>query len=267
MIDIREYKNKIENKKPLILNVTNYVTMDFIANTLLALGASPLMSEESSDASELLNITDAIAINIGTVHSNFVQTALSIAEKNTKTKPLILDPVGIGASQIRTQTAQKLLPLCTVLRGNGSEVLALHNTSHIPKGVDSTIDSLNALSVAQTISKEQNIPISISGAIDYIVLNNSFYQCPYGSILMPRITGMGCALTAVIATFNTIEDDPFLATTIATAFYGICGELAEKRSQNSLGSFKNHFIDLIYQPDYDYIQQKINSLQLEKIRL
>ena len=261
-IDIREFKNRIEEKSPLILNLTNYVTMNFMANALLALGASPLMCEDVEDAKDLLNIVDGININIGTLHPRFLNTALVLAKENNKQKPLILDPVGTGASAIRTKSTQELLPYATVLRANASEILATHNSSHIPKGVDSTIESHNALSPAQALSNHYHIPISISGAIDYTVYQEQYISSDFGSLLMPKITGMGCTLTSVITAFNAVEEDSFLATKVASIFYSLCGELVARKHKESLGFFQNYFIDMLHKPDYDYIQEKFDSLPL-----
>jgi len=264
MINIREYKNKIEVKKPIVLNLTNYVVMDFVANALLALGASPIMSEDLSDASDILKIVDSVAVNIGTVNENFKKISLTIAKENNKKKPLILDPVGIGVSEIRTKTAEELLPFATVLRGNGSEILSFSNKLHVPSGVDSSLNSSDALESAKSLSSNNNIIVSVSGVTDYTVDKNCYYKSSYGSSMMSKITGVGCVLTAIIAAFNAVSDDAFLSTAAATVFYSICGEIAEKRSNGSLGSFKNHFIDAIHNPDYEYIQEKINTLHLEK---
>ena len=264
MIDIREYKNEIETKKPIVLNLTNYVVMDFVANALLALGASPIMSEDLSDSSDILKIADSLAINIGTVNDEFRKISLALAKENNKKKPLILDPVGIGASVIRTKVAEELLPFSTILRGNGSEILSFSNKLHVSSGVDSSLNSSDALESAKSLSSSNNIVVSVSGATDYTVNKNSYYKSSYGSSMMSKITGAGCVLTAIIAAFNAVSDDAFLSTATASIFYSVCGETAEKRSKGSLGSFKGHLIDALYKPDYNYIQEKINNIGLEE---
>lgn len=264
MINIREYKNEIEIKKPIVLNLTNYVVMDFVANALLALGASPIMSEDTSDAKDILKIADSISVNIGTVNEYFKEMSLTIAKENNKKKHLVLDPVGVGVSVVRTKTVEELLPFSTVLRGNGSEILSLSNKLHVPSGVDSKLNSSDALESAKTLSTSHNLVVSVSGATDYTVNKNCYYKSSYGSSMMPKITGVGCVLTAIIAAFNAVSDNAFLSTMVASVFYSVCGETAEKHSNGSLGSFKNHFIDAIHKPDYEYIQEKINILYLEE---
>ncbi|MGL4677438.1 MAG: hydroxyethylthiazole kinase [Brevinema sp.] len=259
MIDIKEIKQQIEKINPLILNLSNLVTMDFMANTLLALGASPIMSNDTNDALELYSISDAININIGTLNQDFLTMALAVATKNNKQKPLILDPVGAGSSTIRSQASTDLLPHCTILKGNAGEITALQQSSFQSRGVDSTVDSEDILHHAKALSQQYQIPIVISGAIDYTIFQAYQYQCPFGHKIMSKITGMGCVLTSVIAAFNCAIKDPAYASYTALLFYGLCGELAYQKDP-SLAFFQNHFIDIIFSPDYNYIQQKINTL-------
>ncbi len=259
MKNLKDIKQQIESTSPLVLNLTNLVTMDFMANTLLALGASPIMSNDKEDALELYNISNVININIGTLNIEFMDMAMAVAQKNNKQKPLILDPVGTGASTPRSKASAELLPYCTVLRGNASEITALQLSSFKTKGVDATTSSNTAIEHAVALSSQYKIPVAISGEIDYTIFDNLQHQCPFGSNLMPKITGMGCVLTSVIAAFNAVIDDPTEATHSAILFYGLCGELAYKKDP-SLAFFKNHFIDMIHSPDYDYIQNKIKNL-------
>lgn len=261
MIDIKSIKQEIEHSAPLILNITNTVTMDFMANTLLALGASPIMSDDSSDALELCSISQAININIGTLNKHFIDIAKTIATKNDKKKPLILDPVGCGASSLRTETSRILLPYCTTLRGNASEIVAITSHKQLEsKGVDSLLDNQNPLlsTAMELISKEYSIPVVTSGQQDIIYQNDHYYKSEFGTKLMTKVTGMGCVLTSVIAAFNTVISSPDLASHVGVMFYNLCGEIAIKKSTQP-SSFKSYFIDTIFTPDYDYIQQKINS--------
>jgi len=258
MIDIREYKQKIENKNPLILNLSNFVTMNFMANTLLALGASPIMSVNTDDALELLNLVDGININIGTLDHEFIQLINTIAITNNKQKPLVFDPVGSGASTIRTKTSLDILSYISVLKGNASEISSLEDSSIKSKGVDSSINSNESIIAAQTLSKKYDFITIITGIEDYIINTLKVQKLLFGHPYMGKTTGMGCVLSSIITTFCTIEKDFYLASTIAISYYTLCGELAAKKS--NLGDFQNYFIEMIYQPDFDYIQQKLDSL-------
>lgn len=262
MIDIKAIKQEMEAKNPLILNLTNYVTMDFIANTLLALGASPVMSHEESDALALAHIASAITLNIGTLDHSFNTIAFAVAQNNNN-KPLILDPVGSGASTIRTETALRLLPFATTLRGNASEIQSLSKASSTTKGVDSSIESHDALSYANTLALQNNIIVAISGVDDYVIDSQNHYVCPFGHPFMTKITGMGCVLTSVVAAFQCVVSDPLKATYYAHLYFGLCGELAYQKS-DSLGFYKNHFIDMIHNPDFDYMHKKLKQLPLKE---
>lgn len=260
MIDIKALKTKIEETNPLILNLTNYVTMDFMANALLALGASPVMSVDLDDSLELLKYSNAININIGTLDKDFIYRSISIAKKNNKQKPLILDPVGAGASDIRTKTAQELLKYSSVIRGNSGEIQVLQGEESLMKGVDSYASyNKEMISNSQHFARESQTIIAISGPYDLICNEKHSYYFSHGHEIMSKVTGMGCVLSAVTATFCAIEEDFFKASSAALMFYALCGELAYKKS-HSLGFFKQYFLEELHNPNYDYIQEKINNI-------
>jgi hydroxyethylthiazole kinase len=248
---------QIRETKPLVLNITNYVTMDFLANSLLALGAAPIMSEEEQELTELVNIAGSVNLNIGTLNDNFLQRAEKvIAAAKKSNKPIVLDPVGAGATQIRTKAALKFLPDVSIVRGNASEIMALH-TAHIKTlGVETMHAAEEAVTAGKNLNQQYNVVIAISGATDIIVAKD-IKLLGYGSSLMPRITGMGCALTGVIAAFHAITENPFEAALLATAYFGLCGEQAEKRSSGP-GSFRTAFIDSLYVPDLEMMQKKLS---------
>ncbi|MGL4367855.1 MAG: hydroxyethylthiazole kinase [Brevinemataceae bacterium] len=258
MFDIKYYKEKINLQKPLILNLVNYVSMQWIADILLALGASPVMSMNYEDSLELLENADALNINIGTLDPYFNTLTTRIAIRNNKNKPTILDPAGAGASSLRTNTVISLLPLVNVLRGNGSEILSLDSSTRNTKGVDSSIPASKACSTATAVAQKYNITVTISGAEDFIINNKYISSIECGHPIMSQITGMGCVLSAVTAAFCAVEHDFFIASQLAAVYVGCCGELAAQ--QSSLGTFKNYFIDQIHTPNYDYIQNKLSKI-------
>lgn len=237
---------KLRQIKPLILCLTNYVTMDFTANCLLALGAAPVMSEADEEIEELIELSSALYLNIGTLNTAFLQRIKHAAEyAKACDKPIILDPVGCGASQIRTATARELASFAKIIRGNGSEIKALNGDTIQTLGVETAHNASDAKSAAINIASKYNNVVVVSGAIDLIVDATKNINCSYGSHLMSSITGMGCALTAVIAAFKAVEVDTFLAASLATVYFGLCGNSAEKKS-NTPGSFRTHFIDSLY---------------------
>lgn len=237
----------LQSTQPLVLNLTNLVTMDFMANAQLAIGASPLMSVSDNELEELIAVSHAVNINIGTLDTPFIERCVKAAKLAKKyDKPVVLDPVGAGASRQRTEAALRILPDCTILRGNASEILALCNITHQTKGVDSTHSTEEAKQAATHLAKAYNIVVVVSGATDYITDKNLSISFSYGSPLMPRVVGMGCTLTAVIAAFAGSMQDPYQAAMAATLYFSLCGNIAAKAAQ-APASFQQAFIDALFQ--------------------
>ncbi|MGL4859388.1 MAG: hydroxyethylthiazole kinase [Enterobacteriaceae bacterium] len=243
----------MKHRRPLVVNLTNQVTMDFMANALLATGATPIMTVCAQELDELVQLAHSINLNIGTLDSEFIQRINSAAQLARQYgKPVILDPVGAGASQIRTQTARELLPLVDIVRGNASEIMALANISHSTQGVESVNSTDEAKQAALTLACQHNITVVISGAVDFITDGQRQEEVHLGSALMPLVTGMGCTLTAVVAAFRALFSDSMTASLLATRYFTLCGMLAEQKSTLP-GSFRTHFIDALYAPDFGLI--------------
>lgn len=244
---IQSIVKAIKRDQPLVLNITNFVTMDFVANGLLSLGASPIMSYAEQELEELVALAAVVVINPGTLNDEFVtlcKKACHIA--NQLKKPIILDPVGAGASHYRTSVYKRLLDefAISIIRGNASEVMALAGAGLITKGVDSSIESQWAIQNAQELAIKNKAVIVVSGKMDVIVDACLVEKSHHGSALMCRVTGTGCLLSAVVAAFHAVHDNAFEAAVAATYFYGVCGELAEKKTSLP-GSFKTCFIDTL----------------------
>lgn len=241
--------NSIKKRKPLILNLTNYVTMEFMANSLLALGAAPLMSHCDKELFELIDIADAININIGTLDSPFIariQGALTYLKQ--RNKPRILDPVGAGASSIRTRIAREFLSQIDIVRGNASEINALVNDNEKTLGVESLSTTEKAEETAILLAKKYGITVIVSGPTDLITNGKEKITLTSGSPIMTLVTGMGCTLSAVIAAFNAVMTDAYEASKTAVLYYGLCGTLAANKTTFP-GSFSRRFIDELYKAD------------------
>lgn len=248
---IKSTLTQLRKNKPLVLCLTNYVTMDFMANSLLALGAAPLMSESKDEIEELVTISQAVYINIGTLNEAFMERALlAVQIANSLNKPVILDPVGAGASKLRTAAAMQLLPFAQVIRGNASEIIALSGASSTTKGVETADPVLKAISSAHSLARKHHKIIIISGPEDFITDGTQDQSLAFGSALMPRITGMGCTLTAVLGAFLASNPDQFQASVEATAYFSLCGQ-ATKEQANAPASFRQAFIDTLFYPDWD----------------
>lgn len=241
----------MQQQKPLVLNLTNFVTMDFVANCLLALGAAPIMSTCEEELEELIKLCSVLYINTGTLNNSFIdfiKKAIKLAVQYQK--PIVFDPVGAGATKIRTETAKEICPFATIIRGNASEIIALETQDTATKGVESIHTTDEAREIAQNLALNYKTTVIVSGAIDFVTDGQRSTEVSGGSALMQQVTGMGCAMTAVIAAFKAIVDDPFEAGLIASHYFAFCGSSAALKHQNP-GSFKAAFIDQLYRQEYE----------------
>jgi hydroxyethylthiazole kinase len=241
---------QIRQKAPLVLNVTNYVAMDLTANALLSLGASPIMAHAPEELEELVQISGAVVLNMGTLDSAWAESirfAARAAEQNNK--PVVFDPVGVGASRFRTQFAVSLLkefPLRCV-RGNASEILALYGGEKTAKGVDSTSSPESVVRWLKQQGKTRET-IAMSGAVDFILSDTATAKLSNGSPRMAAVTAMGCTASAVVGAFLAVNPDPFSAALHGLAVMGVCGEWAAEKSAGP-GSFRSAFLDALSQVD------------------
>ena len=238
----------IREKSPLVHNITNYVVMNNTANALLSVGASPVMAHAVEEVKDITSISSSLVVNMGTLSPKWVD-AMEMAMKaaHELEKPVVFDPVGVGASPYRTDTAQRIIDTYrpSVIRGNASEIMVLAKNSHRTKGVDSTQDSENAINAAQELSKKLNNTIVVSGAVDYIVTNELIDQVTNGSPLMAKVTGMGCTATSIIGSCIAVEPNYHQASLSAMEIMGQAGTIAEKKSDGP-GSFQVNFINALY---------------------
>ena len=206
----------IRQKAPLVHNITNFVVMNNTANALLALGASPVMAHAPEEVAEMAAMASAVVLNMGTLSECWVEAMLlagqSALEHNV---PIVFDPVGLGATSYRNQTARRIFKQFTpsIIRGNASEIMALaaelfDTQQQIKtKGVDSTTASDNAIETAQTLAQQLGTVIAISGAEDFITDGKSVHSLKNGSPMMARVTGMGCTASAITGAFAGINSD------------------------------------------------------------
>jgi len=242
---------KLRASSPLVQSITNYVVMNSTANALLAVGASPAMVHASEEVEEFVSIAHALVINIGTLSPPWI-TAMRLAAAAARThgKPWALDPVGAGATSLRTSTALKLLSLKpAALRGNASEILALGAANRsATRGVDSTESSTSAVEVGRQLARIYGTVVVISGAIDYVTDGERLLSVENGHAMMTRVTGLGCTATALMGAFLAIEPDALLASAHAMAVLGVAGEIAAERSPGP-GSLQLHLLDALYTLD------------------
>ncbi len=261
-------KNNIKNVKPLIHCITNYVTVNDVANILLAANASPVMADSINEVEDINNISNALYINIGTINERTIESiilALTTANKNNI--PVVLDPVGIGASKYRNHCIDRILNSgkISVIRANISEIKAIETTCNSTRGVDaseadlindSNIDSI--IDYAKSLSVKLNSVIAISGETDIICSKEKCTLVSNGNQMMTKITGTGCMLTSLIAAHVASNDDYFSASVSAITQMGIAGEIAKERMTKLDGnsSFKTYLIDAINSLDEKTIKER-----------
>lgn len=255
----KEILEKVKVKTPLVHCITNYVTVNDCANILLACGGSPIMADDKNEVEEITSICNALDINIGTLNERTVESMVLASKKaNELSHPVVLDPVGAGASKLRTETTFKLLNEInfSVIRGNISEIKTVYRGSGTTKGVDADVSDIvteenlsEAVEFAKKLSEKTGSIITITGAIDIVSDKNKAYIIRNGHSMMSKITGTGCMLTALITAFCAANADNLLdATATAVVMMGLCGELAyENVIKNNTGtsSYRTYLIDEI----------------------
>ncbi|HUW88795.1 MAG TPA: hydroxyethylthiazole kinase [Candidatus Paceibacterota bacterium] len=236
---------------PLVHCMTNIVVAGFTANVLLAIGASPAMVENAEESAEFAKIADALLINLGTLSPDKVSAMrLAVHAAKIEGTPWVLDPVAVGALGYRTRFAASLLAEgpC-VIRGNPSEILSLAGVADSAgRGVDSTIDSRNAFEAASGFARKEQTVVAMSGAVDYITDGVSTVEVRTGHEMMTRVTGVGCALGALVAACSAVEPSPLIAASAATTILTVAAEVAVKESQGP-GSFAVALLDSLYRLD------------------
>lgn len=240
---------KLRSEKPLVHNITNYVVMNFTANTLLAMGASPVMAHAGNEVEEMASLAKALVINIGTLSDPWIEAMFLAGRKaNAVGVPIVLDPVGAGATRLRTDTFRKLAHEIkpAIVRGNASEILSIASTKVTTKGVDAVHDVEHAADTARKMARQLECVVAITGPIDLITDGDRVVRCENGDPMLGRITGTGCAATATIGAFAGVTRDPLEAASAGLAFFGLAGEKAAARSK-SPGSFMIALLDAMYE--------------------
>ena len=256
---MREYLENVRNTVPLVHNITNYVTVNDVANVLLACGGSPIMSDEAEDVEDITSVCGGLNINIGTLHKTSIEGMFRAGRKaNELGHPVLLDPVGAGASALRTNTALGLMKELnlSVIRGNISEIKTLALGSGTTKGVDADVaDAVTegnldeAVAFVKKFAEETGTIIAVTGAIDLVSDGKTCYVIRNGRPEMGKITGTGCQLSGMMTAYVTANPEhPLEAAAAAVCVMGLAGEIGWSRMQEGDGNaaYRNRIIDAIY---------------------
>lgn len=234
-------------RSPLTHCMTNDVVQTFTANVLLALGASPAMVIEAEEAEQFAAVADALLINVGTLTAPRAQAMRRAIERAVAAgKPWTLDPVAVGALAYRTRFCQQILSLKpAAIRGNASEILALAGMSAGGRGVDTTDTASNALPAAIALARQTNAIVAVTGEVDYVTDGQRTQTITGGDVMMTRVVGTGCALSAVVAASCSLPGDRLDNVVAACGFMKQAGSVAVKQSRGP-GSFASAFIDALW---------------------
>lgn len=239
---------QIRQKKPLVHCMTNYVVANFTANGLLAIGASPVMADEISEVEEMVAISSALLINIGTINTR-TQEAMFLAGKkaNELGTPVVLDPVGVGATSFRKLAVKDLLEQVrfNLIRCNVGELAAIAGVSWQSKGVDSGEGDMDIADVAKQVAKDWNCIVAVTGASDYITDGNKEFWITGGHERMTEVTGTGCLLSAICTAALSLDGEALLNLRDLLQAYKQISEQASSQAQ-LLGSFQTDVLNALH---------------------
>ncbi|WP_424244970.1 hydroxyethylthiazole kinase [Elusimicrobium posterum] len=254
MTEITNLLAQVRAKKPLVHHITNYVTVNDCANITLAIGASPIMADDKDEVKEIVSISSALVLNIGTLNERTIKsTMLAGEEANKKNVPVIFDPVGAGASRLRNETAAELIKKVrfAVVRGNMSEIRFLAGLSSGAKGVDvSEADKKEGLeggiATAKELALKLNTVVAITGATDIISDGKKTYLVKNGFPEMESVSGTGCMCNSLVASFCGATGDFLRSAAAGIAAMCVAGEKAfSYTKEKGFGSFRVALIDEI----------------------
>ena len=264
-MNIVEILEKIKEQKPLIHHITNWVTIYDCANIVRAIGALPVMANAKEEVEQMTSIANALVLNIGTLTVDLIESMVLAGKKaNKKNIPVILDSVGVGATDLRTNKAKEILEevKVSILKGNSSEIGTLAGVESETKGVEAMSVKGNLIEIAEKLANNRKLTVVITGEEDIISNGEDVYICKNGHWMMSKIVGTGCMATSVIGAFAAVERNYTLASSAALSCFGIAGELAAEKSK-SIGTYKVNFFDEIFNLDKVSIEkmQKIEKIK------
>ncbi|MEI7026279.1 hydroxyethylthiazole kinase [Paenibacillus sp. y28] len=257
--DVLRTLAKVREASPLVHNITNEVVTNYTANGLLALGASPVMAYAKQEVADMARIAGALVLNIGTLTEVKVEAMLLAGRSaNQHGVPIVLDPVGAGATAYRTETVRALLQelRVSVLRGNAAEIANVIGEAWAIKGVDAGEGSGDVVALAQSAAAKLDCLVVISGQTDVVANKTLTFTAANGHPIQTRITGAGCLLSSVIGAFHAVEPNGVLAALSAVTCYGIAAELAQAQAPLP-GSFQLEFLNQLHTVSAAEVQERI----------
>jgi hydroxyethylthiazole kinase len=255
----------MREQKPLVHQITNYVVMNETANATLALGALPVMAHAGEEVEEMTRIASSLVLNIGTLSGHWVEAMLLAGGAATARQiPVVLDPVGAGATEYRTATAHRILGLVdvTVLRGNAGEIATLVGAHAEVRGVESIGTGLEPAELARTSARSLGVIASVTGPIDHVSDGERVFAVSNGHPLLATVTGTGCMSSAITGCFLAAKPaDPLAAATEALAAFGVAAEDAASGAEGP-GTFHARLYDALYALDPETLDERVRIEEL-----
>lgn len=268
--DLCEAIVNLRDKKPLIEQVTNYVTINDCANVTLAIGASPVMGDGFEEVDQMTMISDALVINYGVINGASLKTMIKAGKTANKHNiGIVLDPVGVGATQFRNEAIVDLLTQVhpTIIKGNASEIMSLSGMNTKSKGVDSSADSLEAIDAALKVARDHRCVCAVTGRIDIITDGRYIVKIYNESDLLSYITGTGCMITSLAASFLGGGASPLVSAVGGILAMSIAGEEAairENEENNGIASYRENVMNNIYKFN-QYSIRDLANIEVEKV--
>ncbi|KAI9291215.1 thiamine biosynthetic bifunctional enzyme [Neoconidiobolus thromboides FSU 785] len=260
---------KTIESRPIIHQLTNMVAINDSANVTLAIGASPIMAPDTKETEDLIKFSKALLINMGTLKKEMINEYILHGKVyNNANLPVILDPVGVGASQLRRECIDNILNevKISVIKGNSNEIATLAGESIKSEGVDSSCKINNSMEIAEKLAIKYNCTVIMTGEIDYITNGKLRFSVHNGHHLMEKITATGCMLGAIIASYVAVEpDNPIIGVLTGTIVFTLAGELASKLS-NGPGTFKYQLLDQLHHLTHYPTYQSIIKSRIKVIK-
>jgi hydroxyethylthiazole kinase len=244
---VTEVIARVRSARPLVHHITNFVSMNAVANITLCIGALPVMAHAKEEVEEMVDAASALVLNLGTLWPDQVDAMLMAGRRaNQRNIPIVLDPVGAGATQLRTKSALLLLHELSIaiVRGNAAEIASLAGVEAKISGVESLSVGGDVATIALQFTREYRCVAAVTGAVDVVTDGVRLIRVANGHPMMSTVTGTGCMATAVVAACAAVERDSVHAATAALAAYGLAGQIAAERSRGP-GTFQIHLYDAL----------------------
>lgn len=239
----------VRAQQPLVHHITNSVTINDCANITICAGASPVMADYAGEVAEMVSAAGSLVLNIGTVSQEQVDAMLVAGHQANKLGiPIILDPVGVGATRFRTETTWRLLESLeiAIIKGNSGEIGVLAGTDGSVRGVDAIIDPRDPIGTVQECVRLTRTVVAMTGAVDVIADGKHIFLVKNGDPMMNRLSGTGCMAASVSGAFSSVTDDRVVSTAAALSAFGLAGERAAAGGVAGPYSFRTALFDELY---------------------